>query len=62
MADAAPLELLPEATKLAKPLFAKEEDYDKFREDFIETVTPELEKWAEARRKSEEEARQRLLR
>ncbi len=56
------LELLPENPGLAAPLFKTEEDYARFREHFIETVSPELEKWMEARRKSEEEARQRLLR
>ncbi len=56
------LELLPENPGLERDLFATEEDYSKFREEYIETVSPELEKWMEARRKSEEEARQRLLR
>ncbi len=56
------LELLPEHPGLASPLFATDDDYAKFREEYVETVSPELEKWMEARRKSEEEARQRLLR
>ena len=56
------IELLPESPGLARPLFATEEDYSRFREEYIETVSPELDKWMEARRKSEEEARQRLLR
>jgi len=56
------LELLPENPGLATPLFDSEDDYTRFREEFIATVSPELEKWMEARRRSEEEARQRLLR
>lgn len=56
------LELLPEAPELARPLFPDEQEYDLFRERFIETVAPQLERWQEARRKSEEESRQRLLR
>lgn len=56
------LELLPENPGLATPLFDSEVDYTRFREEFIKTVSPELEKWMEARRRSEEEARQRLLR
>lgn len=55
-------ELLPQEEELSSPLFASEASYDQFREAFIEEVAPEQEKWQEARRKSEEEARQRLLR
>ena len=60
MADT--LELLPNEQEISRPLFASEEDYERFRESFIETVEPQQEKWMEARRKSEEESRQRLLR
>lgn len=56
------LELLPENPGLASPLFATEADYLKFRGEYVETVLPELEKWMDARRKSEDEARQRILR
>ena len=56
------LELLPNEQELSRPLFANEEEYLKFRESFIDTVVPQQEEWQEARRKSEEEARQRLLR
>ena len=55
-------ELLPNEDELARPLFATAEDYDKFRESFIEAVVPQQEEWLQARRKSEEESRQRLLR
>jgi hypothetical protein len=56
------LELLPNERQLSRPLFANNTDYDEFREAFIEEVMPKQEKWQEARRKSEEESRQRLLR
>jgi hypothetical protein len=56
------LELLPNEGELCRPLFANDAEYDEFREEFIREVVPQQEKWQEARRKSEEEARQRLLR
>lgn len=55
-------ELLPSNPGLARPLFEKEDDYLRFRESFTDTVVPKQEEWMEARRRSEEEARQRLLR
>ena len=56
------LELLPDQQERLEPFFKDEADYLKFREWYIEEVGPELERLAEARRKSEQEARQRLLR
>ena len=56
------LELLPEDHVEATPLFENEEEYFDFREVFMQEVIPEQEKWLEARMKSEEESRQRLLR
>jgi hypothetical protein len=55
-------ELLPGEATLSRPLFETEASYEQFREAFIEEVTPQQERWQEARLKSEEEARQRLLR
>ena len=55
------IELLPNEQHVSE-LFANDVAYDNFREVFIEAVLPQQEKWQEARRKSEEEARQRLLR
>lgn len=55
-------ELLPEEEALTSPLFSTEASYEQFRQTFIEEVAEEQEKWQEARRKSEEESRQRLLR
>lgn len=48
------LELLPELTVEAMPLFANEAEYFDFRELFMQEVIPEQEKWLEARLKSEE--------
>lgn len=56
------LELLPNETSLSSPLFSSDEAYVEFRESFMEEVIPKQEEWLEARRKSEEEARLRLLR
>ena len=56
------IELLPDSAEKPRPLFASDEDYARFRESFMEEVIPQQEKWTEARRRSEEKARQRLLR
>lgn len=56
------LELVPNQKELSRPLFPSEEAYLAFCESFSEEVRPELERLEEARRKSELEARQRLLR
>ena len=56
------IELLPEETEKPRPLFDNEAEYSRFRESFMAEVIPQQEEWSEARRKSEEEARQRLLR
>lgn len=52
--------LLPEGTRFT-PLFEKESDYREFRERYEAKVLPELDEQASKRRKSEEEARRRLL-
>jgi hypothetical protein len=56
------LELVPNEAAISKPLFADEAAYNQFRESYMEKVIPELERLQEARLKSEQEARQRLLR
>lgn len=56
------IELLPSDTEQPRLLFENEADYARFRESFMAEVIPQQEEWLEARRKSEEEARQRLLR
>jgi hypothetical protein len=53
-------ELIPNEAAVAKPLFS-DEAYSEFRESFMEEAIPELDRLLEARRKSEQEARQRLL-
>jgi hypothetical protein len=55
------LELIPNEAAVSKPLFATEEAYHQFRETFMDEAIPELDRLMEARRKSEQEARQRLL-
>lgn len=56
------LELLPDTTEVATPLFVSQQEYIVFREAFMQVVIPQQEEWLEARMKSEEESRQRLLR
>ncbi|HXR46016.1 MAG TPA: hypothetical protein VN784_01130 [Candidatus Limnocylindrales bacterium] len=56
------IELLPNVAEKSRRLFSDENEYARFRESFVADVKPQQEEWSEARRKSEEEARQRLLR
>jgi hypothetical protein len=56
------LEILPNERELTSRLFDTDEAYTEFREWYIDKVEGEMERLSEARRKSEEEARQRLLR
>lgn len=59
------LDVLPQEQMLSaklEPLFTSPAAYGDFREWYIEGVSEELERLQEARRKSEEESRQRLLR
>jgi len=53
--------VLTNENEVASRLF-NDEEYAIFRESFMDEVIPRQEEWMEARRKSEEEARQRLLR
>jgi cyclopropane fatty-acyl-phospholipid synthase-like methyltransferase len=55
-------ELFPGSNTLFESVFESHREYERFREDFYETVRPELERLAEARRKSEEEAMRRWYR
>jgi hypothetical protein len=52
--------LLPEGSQLT-PLFPKESEYREFRARYTEDIRPKLDRLDEARRKSEEDARKRLL-
>ena len=56
------LELIPNENQIVQPLFPNAQVYAAFRESFMNEVIPQQEEWLEARRQSEEEARQRLLR
>jgi len=63
MSDAVTIDLnsvLPEGTELT-PLFEDVSAYREFRARYAEDMRPKLEQQSEARRKSEEEARRRLL-
>jgi hypothetical protein len=54
------ISLLPEGVK-SELLFKTEEEYQRFREDFIEAVAPEMEKHRIARMKSEHASRFHLV-
>jgi len=56
------IEILSAAEIAAQPLFRSDEEYLAFRDAFVDEVEPKQDEWLEARRLSEEEARQRLLR
>ncbi len=56
------IEVIPNQSEQTQPLFAHEEEYVIFREKFMSQAIPELEKSMEARRNSEKESRERLLR
>ena len=56
------IEMLPAKQNSFTPFFPTEEAYLQFRDDFEESVKEEQEKWLEARRLSEEDARNRVLR
>jgi len=61
MTELLDLELIADQNKISTPAFASKEDYEKFVEEFYADVRPELERLAEARIKSEEEARRRRI-
>lgn len=56
------LELFEGSNELGKDVFASFQEYEKFRTDFYESIRPELEQLADARRRSEEEAMRRWYR
>jgi hypothetical protein len=56
------IELNSNATSKPRRFFSNEKEYARFRKSFVTEVKPRQEEWSEARRKSEQEARQRLLR
>lgn len=55
------LDIIPEKAE-TRPHFESIEEYERFREEFVGRIVPIQDKWREARRRSEEEARHRLLR
>jgi hypothetical protein len=54
------ISLLPSGIK-CEPFFKTEEDYQRFRQDFIESIAPELEKQRIARMESERESMFRIV-
>ncbi len=54
-------ELIPDQDKKSKPLFATEEDYQKFRASYYELMKPQLDRQREARRLSEEDSRKHFV-
>jgi hypothetical protein len=55
------IEILPNQARVTKPLFSTQADYNRFREAFLAKTKDDLDRLQEARRKSEQAARQRLL-
>lgn len=56
------IEVIANQSERTQPLFPREEEYVSFREAFMSQAIPELERSMEARRNSEKESRERLLR
>jgi hypothetical protein len=50
------LEIFEGSSKLLKPAFASPAEYEKFRQEFYETMKPELERLRLARIRSEHES------
>lgn len=55
------LEVIPNQEKVSRPLFSSQDEYDRFRETYMDAVIPELERLREARMKSELESHQRIV-
>lgn len=55
------LAIIPEEAE-TQPHFETPDEYERFREESVDRIVPIQEQWREARRRSEEEARHRLLR
>ena len=61
MSETAELELVPEQDNVSEEKFKNESDYDAFWQRLLKGVKPQLEKFAAARRASEEEAKRRHI-
>lgn len=53
------LELIPDQRRIAHKTFESSVELDEFWQSLLETVRPELDRLAEARRASEEDAKRR---
>ena len=54
-------ELISDQKSKSKPLFKTEEEYQKFRASYYETIKSELDRQREARRLSEEDSRKHFV-
>jgi hypothetical protein len=59
MSNTAELELVPQQDELSEKTFEDQSEYDLFWHRLLERVEPQLKKFAEARRASEEAAKRR---
>ena len=55
------IELVPNQSALAKPLFNTREEYERFRIDWYNEIKPKLDECARARAESELAARQHIV-
>jgi hypothetical protein len=56
------LELIPDQHQIAHQMFESQSELDEFWQSLLEQVRPELERFAVARRASEEDAKRRWFR
>ena len=56
------LTLVPDQEEVGRPVFRNAEEDEKFRRSFYEVVKDSLDKWVEARQRSEEQAQRHWCR
>jgi len=61
MSELAELELVPQQNEVSEKAFEDQSEYDLFWQRLLEKVEPQLRKFAEARRSSEEAAKRRHI-
>jgi hypothetical protein len=61
MSETAELELVPQQDEVSEETFKDQTEYDAFWQRLLEAVGPQLEKFAAARRASEEAAKRRHI-
>ena len=55
------LEVIPHQSDLSRPLFRSKREYEEFRASYAQEIGPELEILREARRQSEEAAKEHCV-